>query len=75
MKKCNDCKFAEWNRTKTGRLHPSGDGQCKYPYKVPQLPGAFYWIGRFGPKPYGGFINRRKELKEHCAYYMAHTHM
>ena len=68
MKNCTDCKHAMWNTTASGRLHPSGDGQCKYPCKLPELPQAFSWvIGR--PQPWGGHINRRKELKDHCTYY------
>lgn len=26
MKNCINCKYAEWSRTESGRLHPSGDG-------------------------------------------------
>ena len=67
MKNCTDCRYAKWERTKAGRLHPSGDGRCMYKYKVPPLPGSMYW--RRNPSPYGGYINRKKELKEHCPYY------
>ena len=38
MKNCTDCKWALWDTTATGRLHPAGGGFCKYPYKVPALP-------------------------------------
>lgn len=69
MKNCTECKYAEWNVTATGRLHPSGDGWCKYPFKAPELPQAFYWICRGDPQPCGGHINRRQELKDHCVYY------
>jgi len=71
MKNCKDCKYAEWDKTTTGRLHPSGDGKCTYPFKVPKLPAAMYWIGRTVPEPSGGQINRRTDLKEHCTYYGA----
>ena len=27
---CLTCKFAEWKRTASGRLHPSGDGKCTW---------------------------------------------
>ncbi len=27
---CADCKFAEWERTTTGRLSPNGRGQCTW---------------------------------------------
>jgi len=69
MKNCTDCKHALWDETRTGRLHPGGGGVCKYPFKVPELPQAFYWIGRSHPHPCGGHINRREELKDHCVYY------
>lgn len=69
MKNCNDCKHALWKRTEAGKLHPSGDGRCKYPWKSPALPVAFYWIGRAAQEPCGGQINRKKENTEHCAYW------
>ena len=69
MKSCKGCKYADWRRTSSGRLHPSGDGECRYPYKVPALPASMYWMGPT-PSPCGGFINRRLELKEHCRYYV-----
>jgi hypothetical protein len=68
VKTCNGCKYAEWNKTAAGRLHPSGDGKCGYPYKIPPAPMAFYFIGGT-PVPCGGFINRKRELKDHCAYW------
>ena len=67
MKNCNDCIYAEWKRTKAGRLHPSGDGRCTYPIKIPKLPPCYYFLHY--PNPLGGYINRRTELKEHCTYY------
>jgi hypothetical protein len=69
MKTCTDCKYAEWKRTAAGKLHPSGDGQCRYPWKMPELPVAFHWMGSGGPKPFGGRIYRKRENKEHCAYW------
>ena len=30
MKNCNGCRYAEWEKTKAGRLHPSGDEKCTY---------------------------------------------
>ena len=69
MKNCTDCKHALWDKTETGRLHPKGEGWCKYPYKVPALPQAFYWMYRGSPEPLGGHISRRTELQDHCTYY------
>jgi len=68
MKNCTNCKHADWNKTASGRLHPSGDGRCAYPYKMPELPASMYWI-RKAPAPHGGHINRRDDLKDHCAYF------
>ena len=69
MKNCTDCKHALWDKTETGRFHPKGGGRCKYPYKVPALPRAFYWMSRDTPEPCGGYIHRHTELQDHCPYY------
>lgn len=74
MKNCTDCKYAQWNKTVAGKLHPSGDGHCTYDYKIPLLPASMYWLSNTPPTPCGGgFINRRKELLNHCPYYMNST--
>ena len=67
MKNCLHCSYADWTRTEAGKLHPSGEGQCKYQFKVPPLPASMYWLGN--PYPCGGRISRRDELKEHCTYF------
>lgn len=69
MKTCNGCKYAKWDRTKTGRLSPTGDGVCTVVVAPKPLPNAFYYIS--GPDPIcGGSINRRsKEYRNHCPYY------
>jgi hypothetical protein len=69
MKSCTKCKHADWYRRADGSLHPSGDGQCLMPYKVPPLPASMWWIGSGAPEPSGGAINRRKELRDHCTYW------
>jgi hypothetical protein len=69
MKTCNGCKFADWKRTVSGKLHPSGGGKCAYEYVPRPLPASmYYWLGS-GNKPFGGYINRREELNERCVYY------
>jgi len=68
MKTCNGCVHANWKTTAGGKLHPSGDGRCKKEVKIPQLPQAFYWLSS-APIPCGGFINRRKDLSDHCVYW------
>lgn len=67
MKTCNDCAYAKWERSKNGNLHPSGDGKCTYPYKVPPLPASMYWLS--ASEPCGGQINRKETLKDHCPYW------
>lgn len=68
MKNCTHCKHAEWKKTATGRLHPSGDGKCLYVYKVPKLPACKFWLSG-DPRPCGGHISRKEELKEDCVYF------
>jgi hypothetical protein len=67
MKNRTHCKHAKWKRNVAGNLHPSGQGKCEYPWKVPELPGAFYWIN--SPIPSGGFINRKHDNSNHCPYW------
>jgi hypothetical protein len=67
MKDCTDCIYADWQRTATGRLHPSGDGKCRKIICIPKLPPCYDWLST--PYPAGGHINRRKELKDHCPFY------
>ncbi len=74
MKSCLHCKYAEWNKTASGRLSPSGDGKCTYEYRIPQLPASMYWTGRSDPVPCGGYINRKNELKNHCPYFAYKDH-
>ena len=69
MKNCTGCKWALWDRTITGRLQLGGGGFCKYPYNVPELPQALYWMSKRPPEPLGGYINRSTDLQDHCAYY------
>ena len=71
MMSCDDCAFAEWNRTKSGRLHPSKMGKCarlsKHPLDL-RLPEAFYWPSyRYPPKPCGGAIERGVQF-ERCDF-------
>lgn len=70
---CLTCKYAEWNRTKAGRIHPSGDGWCRAPIPDFQIPAAFHWRGdHLGYKPYsGGQIERRPMWMVHaeCSFH------
>lgn len=33
---CASCKFAEWEKTTSGRRHPSGMGECRF--ELPETP-------------------------------------
>lgn len=64
---CQGCIFADWEKTDSGRLHPSGDGRCRFVYELPPLPGSMYWTTMSSsPKPSGGRINRREPLNREC---------
>lgn len=68
MKTCDGCKYANWQRTANGRLHPSKAGRCEFKVEMPALPAAFYWHLR-EPRPAGGWIERGRQRDENCAYY------
>ena len=63
MKSCIGCDYAGWKKTAKGKLHPSGDGWCKYPWVLPPRPASMYFIFS-EPKPYGGQINRHDDAKD-----------
>lgn len=54
---CLNCAFASWSRTKTGRLHPAGDGRCTWKMPEITLPKSMYWLFN-EPNPCGGYIER-----------------
>lgn len=68
--RCDDCEFADWKRTKNGRLHPDKGGKCKrleaYPLDL-RLPAAFYWM-HLPPRPNGGYITRGADLPTKCIF-------
>ena len=70
MKSCKGCKYADWERTKAGRLHPTGGGTCIFYVKMPALPNSMYWLLGAGPSFYGGSINRYQEFKTDCPCWM-----
>ena len=61
---CLTCKLAEWKRTENGRLHPNGQGKCRWkPAHIP-TPKAWNWGWRHyteltQPVPRWGEIDRR----------------
>ncbi len=71
--KCDDCDFAEWDRTKAGRLHPQKGGVCKRLERHPldlRIPAAFYWgtAHLSAPNPSGGYIERGHGLHAVCVF-------
>lgn len=74
MKNCTYCKYASLGKTAKGKLHPSGEGWCEYKFNIPARPQSMYWVGG-KPNPCGGLINRRTDLKDHCAYFVRKEHV
>lgn len=73
MKFCDDCKYATWQRTTAGRLHPSRDGKCTFETDV-QLPnsaGYTWWRVSKGNvlEVRGDYIQRKREHKYDCPYF------
>jgi hypothetical protein len=66
MAGCVGCRWAEWDRTKTGRLSPRGDGRCLYPVVLPVLPLSRSWLSGRSPTPLGGWIVRQPGHGDGC---------
>jgi hypothetical protein len=59
---CVGCKYADWKRTRSGKMHPSGEGRCTYMKRNTldiRIPAAFFWVDGSQPTPVGGRITRR----------------
>lgn len=67
MKNCTHCKYAEWDLTAAGKLHPSGTGRCAVEIKIPPLPASMFWIS--APYASYGHINRKKVFETDCTYF------
>ena len=69
--KCDDCRFANWERTSQGVLHPGKSGRCTllsaHPLDLRRL-AAFYWVGMAKSGPSGAWIKRGAELKSDCDF-------
>lgn len=61
---CLSCSLANWAKTKDGRMHPSGAGECMWVLQE-DLPPPKYWA--FRPFIGGGYINR-KEVAFKCQF-------
>ena len=72
---CDGCKFANWERTKAGRLHPGKAGRCMALGRQPAIfvgvPASFYlpgWAhevtdgGQYTIKPSSGTIERGRSF-------------
>lgn len=68
---CLECKYAEWLKDSRGHLHRSGEGHCRYEYKIPQLPACRYWGALHGgpPSPNGGYLDRHRDAHQKCPYF------
>jgi hypothetical protein len=64
---CTHCKYAKWERTAAGKLHPSGQGRCGFEVKIPQLPASMHYL-MGNPIIVGGGINRREPSCD-CPYF------
>lgn len=74
MTDCTTCRHANWERTQSGKLHPSGDGRCNrlnaHPLDL-RIPPAFWWQtpqDDHPPRPTGGHINRHRPTRGKCAF-------
>jgi hypothetical protein len=73
MTSCDNCIFADWQRTSNGRLHPNKQGKCtrleKHPLDM-RIPPAFYWGwgSNYAPTPNGGQIERGEAHREKCVF-------
>lgn len=57
---CLTCKLAEWKKTPSGRLNPSGEGRCTWrPAYIPTATAWHWAFDRAQPVPVGGWITRR----------------
>jgi len=62
---CITCVYASWEKTKNGRLSPTGSGRCLWDRPC-VIPASMYFFGKAELKPMGGYINRHEKLKESC---------
>lgn len=68
--RCDTCRFADWNKTANGRLHPGKQGKCTWTAPVYPIPKAvsYSWAG--GGKPpveqHGRYISRDQHMHLNC---------
>lgn len=70
--KCDECKYADWKRTSSGRMHPDKSGRCliKKVVKLPECLVATSSYRTYGDEVVvkGGYIRRGRTF-DRCAYY------
>lgn len=67
MSICIECKRAQWARTKSGALDPSGAGWCVKADPIPPAPAAFQLFPE--PQLLGWNISRKSGLPANCRYF------
>lgn len=72
MSGCLTCKYADWQKTASGRLHPSGDGRCTWKMPEIKIPASMYF-GHYAmsrtPSIAGGYISRHRGVIHECPTY------
>ncbi|QRE00493.1 hypothetical protein [Burkholderia phage BCSR129] len=64
---CHGCKYADWDRTKAGSLHPNGGGRCVFPDPpLPDLPAVKSWGWGGNPRVTGWSISRHNAEPQTC---------
>jgi hypothetical protein len=67
---CDTCRFAEWQKTANGRLHPGKQGKCTWQAPVYPIPKAVSYGWQGGGKPpvehHGRYISRDKYMHKDC---------
>ena len=68
---CMNCKYAEWERTKSGRLHPDKSGKCSCVVTLPPVPNstATFHYRHDDDTPLvvrGGWIWRNEKTGQDC---------
>lgn len=57
--KCTECKFANWKKTKAGRLSPTGVGCCNWE-KTFRVAASLVPFSDHGSEFCGGWISRKR---------------
>ncbi len=70
--RCADCRFAEWERTATGRLSPKGRGLCNWRKTVRVAASCISARDKTRVEFWGGTIWRKDDPMNGCPVF-AHT--